>query len=75
MKNLILKKKQNRITEKGIPRGDILELSKSDFVGILKDSGILIIKKEDKKDDDEGKKKAAQANANKPAEAKKPDEE
>lgn len=41
----------------------------------MKDSGILIIKKEDKKDDDEGKKKAAQANANKPAEAKKPDEE
>jgi hypothetical protein len=38
-------------TEKGIPRGDILELSKSDFVGILKDSGILILKKEDKKDD------------------------
>ena len=44
-------------TEKGIPRGDILELSKSDFVGILKDSGILILKIEDKKDDEDGKKK------------------
>lgn len=48
-----------------------MELSKSDFVGIIKDAGILIGKKEDKKDDDEGKKKAAQANANKPTEAKK----
>jgi hypothetical protein len=58
-------------------RNDHLELSKSEFVGVLKDAGILIGRKEDKKDDGdtEGKKKAAQANTNKPAEAKKPDEE
>jgi len=32
-------------SEKGMPRGDHHELSKPDFVGILKDAGLLIIPK------------------------------
>ena len=43
--------------EKGLNKGDHLEIAKLDFIGVLKDSGILIIQKLEKAE--EGKGKAA----------------
>jgi hypothetical protein len=46
--------------EKGLNKGDHLELNKGDFISLLKDSNILIIQKQEK-GEGEGKGKAAKA--------------
>lgn len=40
--------------EKGMNKGDHLELSKSDFITLLKDSNILIIQKVEKQEEGKG---------------------
>ena len=41
-------------SEKGMLKGDHLELSKADFVGLLKDAGLLIIPKPVKGEEKKG---------------------
>ena len=53
--------------EKGMNKGDHLEISKQDFISVLKDSGILIIQKVEAKAE-EGKGKAAKPDAKKEGE-------